>query len=85
MGDLLGCIDASEPSGATVARVREGVVMLAVVSSLAMSTFIAAAALAGPISRSSALAVMRLRSANSADETNAKSIRPAWRPIGKML
>jgi hypothetical protein len=68
MGDLLGCIDATPfgRSRSTVARVSDRMVTLAVASSLVMSTFILAAALAGPISRSSAPAATRIQSANSA-------------------
>ena len=59
MGDLLNCIDATpferlQPRF-PVPRAGDRIVTLAVVSCLAMSTFLVVAMLAGPISRSSAL------------------------------
>ena len=88
MSDLLDCIDAApferlQPR--TVARVGDGIVTLAVVSILAMSTFIVVAALAGPISRSSTPAEMRIRSADFVEQSNANSTRPAWRSDQELM
>ena len=63
MGDLFSCIDAAPLQHlrprSTIARVRDRTVTVAVVSCLAMNTFIAVAALAGPISRSFVRAEIR--------------------------
>jgi hypothetical protein len=73
MGDLFSCIDAAPfqhlRPRSTVARVRDRTVTVAVVSSLAMNTLIAVAALAGPISRSFVRAEIRTQSQNSVDQT----------------
>jgi hypothetical protein len=72
MGDLFSGIDAAPfqhlRPRSTVARVRDRTVTVAVVSSLAMNTFIAVAALAGPISRSFVRAEIRTQSQNSVDQ-----------------
>jgi hypothetical protein len=82
MSDLLDCIGAApfeRLQPCTVARGGDGFVTLVVVSILAMSTFIVVAALAGPISRSTTPAEMRIRSADFVAQSNANSTRPAWR------
>jgi hypothetical protein len=82
MSHLLDGIDATpfeRLQPCTAARGGEGFVTLAVVSILAMSTFIVVAALAGPISRSAPPAEMRIRSADFVAQSKANSTRPTWR------
>jgi hypothetical protein len=83
MSDLLSSIDATRferfQPRAAVAPVGDGMVTLAVVSILAMSTFIVVAALAGPISRFSAPVEIRLRSADFAEQSKANFTPSAWR------
>jgi hypothetical protein len=72
MGDLFSCIDTTpfqrSQLRSGVAYVRDGAVTVAVVSSLVMNTFIAIAAVAGPITRSFAGAEIRTQFSNSVDQ-----------------
>jgi hypothetical protein len=93
MGNLFCCIDAApfrrlQPRS-TVARVRDRTVTVAVVGGLAISTFIAVAALAGPLSRSIARAETRtqfayavdldVRAGNATEEIAVRDgRRPGW-------
>ncbi len=72
MGDLFSDTDADPlqrlQSRSTVAYVRERVVTVAVASSLVLSTFIAIAAVSGPITRSFAGAGTRTQFSSSVDQ-----------------
>jgi len=72
MSDLFSCIDTTPfqrlQSRSTVAHVRDGAVTVAVVSSLVMNTFIAIAAVSGPITRSFAGAETRPQFSNAVDQ-----------------
>src|ERR1700722_439215 len=82
MGDLFSDTDADPlqrlQSRSTVARVGDGAVTVAVVSSLVMNTFIAIAAVAGPITRSFAGAEIRTPFSNAVDQ-GIRAGNGAWK------
>jgi hypothetical protein len=82
MGDFLNCIDATPFQRLnppfTVARVRDGAVAVAVVSSLIINTVIAVAALVGPLSRSFAGVEIRTNFSNSVNQGVSAGNGDTW-------